>query len=279
MTTFVAQEYAEFIHALAVGIEPLDALRGGRVAHPVRVDVEGPPPWVPRDSTLPYRRVMGWREPRSVVSRHDSCRHALLYHPSLQDHVDLRIYDNFRRYVPRRLRVPLVTREQADAAPYTHRVRRPVLFPGVAHDVSERTTGLRGRVMRDHRPMRWARVEAHLPDSAVLVGRTHADDRGEFLLMLYPTAAGLAELVDPLPVRVSVAGPVVAPRAAGTDLPEQDALWDLSLEELPPPGEPDPVCAGDIPPAGFASALSASRIVPFPLGRTLSGVEDFDFVA
>ena len=280
MNLYVDGRYAETTHRLAQGFEPIDALRGGRVPHPVRIEVEGPLPRLFRDRKAPYRRAIDPGDTRPTISRHDSCRHALLYQPSLADHVDVRIYDHARRYVPRRLRVPLLTVEEAESRPAAHRVRRPGLLPGTAYDVSERTTGLRGRVLRGGLPMRWVRVEARLPGSLALVGSAQGDDRGEFLLLPSPEAAPFVDLSDPLELRVSVSGPAVAPVPADPDLPTRDPLWDLPLEELPPPGDPDPVSAGETFPVGFVSSPTASRIVPFRLGRILSGadgIDDFDF--
>jgi hypothetical protein len=119
-------------------------------------------------------------------------------------------------------------------------------------------------------------VEATLPGNGARVGRAHGDDRGEFLLLLDPAAAPAVELTNPLEVRVAVSGPATAPVPATPDRPAADPLWDLPLEELPPPGSPDPVSAGDAVPAGFVTSLTATRIVDFRLGRLISG-DDFQF--
>lgn len=277
MNAVVPEVYLERLQRLAVGFEPLDAARGGRLPHPVRFEVERPLPRPPVEPREPFRRVVRRGDVYPVIDRHDSCLYALLYQPALRDgSIDLRIYDHRRRYVPRRLRVPLLTVAQAEANPFTHRVRRPALFPGAAYDICERVTGLRGRVLRGGAPMRWARVEATLPATATLVGRAHGDDRGEFLLLLDARSAPGVELGDPLAVRVTVSGPAVAPVPAPADLPAQDPLWDLPVEALPTPGDPDPVSAGTTLPAGFVSTLTSTRIIPFRLGRLISA-EDFQF--
>ncbi|EAR22017.1 hypothetical protein [Nitrococcus mobilis] len=279
MNEFLASAYTESVHRLALGLEPLDALRGGRLAHPVRVELERPLPRHLANPTDPYRRPVRPGDVHARVNRHDSALHVLLYHPSLADHVDLRIYDHVRRYVPRRFRLPLLSQEVAESQPYTHRVRRPVLFPGAAYDVSERATGLRGRVLRSDKPMRWARIEAWLPDTETLVGRAQGDDRGEFLLLLAPGAAPASEFTGrDLEVRVDVFGPETPPAPIPTDLPDQDPFWDLSLELAPTPGEDDPVSAGGSRPEGYVAAASASRIVSFRLGRLRTGIEEENFV-
>jgi hypothetical protein len=282
MNAVVESRFAESLHRLAVGFEPLDAVLGTRLTHPVRLEVEGPLPRPPTPRGEPYRRAVVPGAPRPGADRHDSCLHALLYQPGLGESVDVRIYDRDRRYVPRRLRLPIETlaavepEPPAQRPPTARRVRRPVVFLGAAYAVCERSTGLRGRVLRDGVPMRWARVEATLPGNGARVGRAHGDDRGEFLLLLDPAAAPAVELTNPLEVRVAVSGPATAPVPAPPDLPAADPLWDLPLEELPPPGSPDPVSAGDAFPAGFVTSLTATRIVDFRLGRLISG-DDFQF--
>jgi hypothetical protein len=274
----LAPEYVTQTHRLALGLEPLDAMRGGRATHPVRIEVEGPLPRPLARRRDPYQHA-GTAGP--AVSRHDSCLHVLLYHPALaaRERINLRIYDSYRRYVPRRLSIPLLTPAQAEIEPYLHRVRRPALFPGAAYDVSKRWTGLRGRVLRDGRPMRWARIEAKLADGRHLAW-AQGDDRGEFLLLLGPPPAPLGDhLSDPLSIIVAVYGPAQVPVPASKDVPDRDALWDLPLEIVPAPGGADPVSAGAELPATYGPDPLVERAVPFRLGRTMSGVNGVtDFV-
>lgn len=273
---------------LMLGLEPLEGWRDGRLRHAVRIDLEHPG-WTPADPRASYRRAQTPGAPRPSISRYDAGRHALLVHPLLdalpadQRHVDLRLYDHRRRYVPRRLQIPLLAAADADAqegaarAPASLRTRRPLLFPGANHDVEQRATGLRGRVLRDGAPMRWARIEAQLLAGNV-VGRAHGDDRGEFLLLLRPEAA-VGALTDPLTLRVTVSGPTVAPVPADPGLPARDPFWDLPLERLPAPVAsplPDPVSAGTVPPTGFVTSLGATRQVAFPLAR-ITSTEPFVF--
>lgn len=281
MNAVVPEAYAERLHRLAVGFEPLDPVRGGRLAHPVRFETEGPPPR-PFTRSGPYRQVARDGQVRPVVDRHDSCLWALLYQPGVaEDTIDLRIYDPLRRYVARRFRVPILpvaslATGEPSALTRARRVRRPALFPGAAYDISSRATGLRSRALRGGLPLRWARVEARLEPSGVLVGRAHGDDRGEFLLVLAPDAAPPAELVGPLEVRVTVFGPAVAPAPVPATLAVADPLWDLPLEPLPVPGAPDLVAPGEMLPAGYAATATSTHIVPFRLGRLISA-PDFVF--
>jgi hypothetical protein len=253
---FVPAPYVERVIRLALGFEPLDAVLGGRLTHPVRMEAEGNPP-------------------RARIDRHVSCLHVLLYQPSLAEEVVVRIVPSGHRYAPRRLRIPLLTAEELEdqSRPYTDRVRRPALFPGAAYDANGKSTGLRGRVIRDGGPMRWARIEARV--NGTLIGRAHGDSRGEFFLLLASPPAPAPDLDDPFPVQVSVFGPADFPVPAPPGLPSGDELWYLPVEELAAPGDPDPTAAGETLPDGYEEG--PSRVVPFRLGRVLSGVDDFEY--
>jgi hypothetical protein len=185
----------------------------------------------------------------------------------------VRLYDSYRHYVPRRLSIPLLTPAQAEIEPYLYRVRRPTLFPGAAYDASKRWTGLRGRVLRSGRPIRWARIEAKLSADGSHVSRAQGDDRGEFLLLLDRLPEPMGDnLSDPLPIVVAVYGPEEAPVPSAADLPDRDALWDLPLEMVPAPGGADPVSTGVQLPATYGPNPLVEREVPFRLGRTISWV-------
>ena len=159
------------------------------------------------------------------------------------------------------------------------RVRDVIMFPGAAYDCLSKVTGLRGKVERNDRPMRWAYIEARDIVSNSIVARARGDDRGEFLLILPSLAAQASELNSTLDVRVSIAGPELEAVTGSPDLMANDRYWDLPLEELPSLGEVDNVSSGESFPTGFVTALSAVRIVSFQLGRLLTGREiaDFDF--
>jgi hypothetical protein len=257
MNEFLDGSFTENVQRLALGLEPIDAQRRARIAAPIEVTFDEVPLGLPRPP----------------VERHPSCLHALRFLPGVKTTVNLRFFDAARRFVPRRLSIPILTQAQAELHPYTDRVRRPFLFPGAAYDVSETATGLRGRVVRGGAPMRWARVEATLPGSGLLVGRAHGDDRGEFLLLIGSSAIPVGDLVNPLSVNVTVFAPAAAPVPATPELPSLDPLWDLPLETASSPGSADPVSAGEQQPADYT--VTVTRAVDFFLGRLRSREPDF----
>lgn len=254
MNEFLPSRVSENTKRLALGLEPIDAELQLRVAHRIEVTFD----------TAPLQL------PRPPIDHHRTSLHVVLYHPKLTSPVDLRFFDEARRFVPRRLRIPILARTVAETRPPAHRVRRPVLFPGAGYDVTTDATGLRGRVLRGGQPMRWARVEARLPGAGRLVGRAHGDDRGEFLLLIGSEASPVGDLNPPLRVEVTVLGPAVPPVPPTPDYPKIDPLWDLPLEQAALPGNPDPVSAGESQPSNY----TASTIQPVDLafGRVRSGL-------
>jgi hypothetical protein len=280
LNIYVASQYLESIHRLALGLELIDPIRERGLMHPVRVDIENQLPHPSKEPKDPYCLPQSAGQVPGSMCRHHSGRYALLYYPGIGTDVVLRIYDHSRYYVPRRLQVPLLTTaeiEQPENSHFQLRARRPVLFPGAAYDISRRATGLRGRVLRDDEPMRWAVINANLPGNNALIGRARSDDRGEFLLILAPTAAPASDITRTIEVRVSVSGPAAKPVPDSPDLPGQDDLWDLPLEILPAPGLADNVSAGHTLPAGYAASPSATRIVAFHLGRFITGIDEEPF--
>jgi hypothetical protein len=261
MNVIADLSFTENVKRLALGLEPIDAGRGLRIAHPIRVVFN--------------ETVRGL--PRPPVDRHDSCLHALLYQPGVADRVTLRFVESGRRFVPRLISYPILTLEDAEGLPYQNRVRRPRLFPGAAYDVASLHTGIRGRVTRGGGAGRWARVTARLPGGGAVVGRAMADDRGEFLLLLQPSASPAGDLTDPLEIRVDVFLPAVAPVPPAADVPAQDPLWDLPVEEAQPLNaadpENDPVSAGEVLPGGFTA--STGRDIGIRLGRMHSETNEF----
>ncbi len=253
MNEFLPSRFAENVKRLALGLEPIDAQLRLRVAHRIEVTFDTAPLLLPRPA----------------IDHHRTALHVLLYDPKLTSPVDLRFFDTARRFVPRRLRIPILTRAVAETRPPAQRVRRPVLFPGAGYDVTTDATGLRGRVLRGGQPMRWARVEARLPGAGLLVGRAHGDDRGEFLLLIGAEASPVGDLNPPLQLEVTVRGPAVPPVPPTPDRPKIDPLWDLPLEQAALPGDPDPVSAGESQPSDYTA--STMQAVALPFGRILSG--------
>ncbi|WP_137940127.1 hypothetical protein [Chitinivorax sp. B] len=291
MNSFVRSEYVESIHRLALGVESLDAARQQPVLTPL---------WVGFDDL-----VLG--NARPLFDRHPSNRFALRYDTWLaaqSRQIDIRLADavdewpsverSGRRYVPRRLRITVPLPATAEANPPAARGCRPWLYPGASYAASNTATGLRARVMRAaagpllRRPARWIRVVATIPGNSAIadvaalealaadriVGRAMGDDRGEFLLLVPPTAAQAGSAAA-MSVRIIVlAGPEQMPPVDRPTLPEQDPFWDLPTEIPASLAASDRVLRGEAPPAGYV--IAAQREISLPLGRLLRGVTDID---
>jgi hypothetical protein len=300
MNAVLPSRYLELANRLLLGLQPMDAPRAQRIAHAVEMRVE-PKQWTDplTDEQQRYLRACidarvplsnGWKR----VQRHPSCRHVLRYAPGHGTHVDVRVLDSSQRFVPRRLQVPLTSlgvpesTVLLDALPVGQRSRSPSFFPGAAYDVSERVTGLRGRVVVSDAaapgtrvPVRWARIEARLAAGGPPVAWAHGDQHGEFLLVLPPeaTAAPAAQLPLTPRLEITVHGrrglPVPAPPAL---VRRADPFWDLPLEVLGAPGSPesgDLVALGRAIPAGYDG--SVTRSVTFVYSQIVSnGIAPFD---
>ena len=287
MNQFLPSRFVENVERLALGIEPMDAVRARPLTYQLQVEHEA-------------SLLLGLQRP--PIERHTSNRYALRYQPGVKTPIELRFFDTAnriykperdrRRIVPRRLRIPILTLadvetdelNEAQAANQTvidfkRRIRRPVFFPGAAYDFSATTTGLRGRVTRGGKPMRWARVVAVLDGTTVVVGRAHGDDRGEFLLLINSAVTTGGATPKPLRIRVTVAGPATAPTPTDPDQPKRDPLWDLPLEIMAAPGANDPVATGEQDPnqpPGQEYTATVTRVIEFTVGKCLSGLEDFE---
>lgn len=266
MNLFLPSRYDERIERLTLGIEPVDALRGLRVAPPLDVAIDRAPiaPSRSRDDIYGLTEATdGLRRP----VRRNSCRYLVMASDEIASPVPLRVNDPTRRYVPRRLHYAV----PASAQERRFRIRRPALFPGAAYDVDETATGLRGRVLWSSAvnalPVRWARVEATM--GAIRVGYAHGDDRGEFLLLLGSLAGGLGDLPVPLRARVTVYAPPVMPARTA------DYFSDLPIERHGAAAAPDDISAGMTLPTidingitlSYLSTADSSREVTFELGR------------
>jgi hypothetical protein len=266
MNEFLPPLYLERVDRLALGLEPQDAVRFLSLARPIEAVHDG----LPLSETSDASDLFGLSKATSglkPLSRRSGGRFAILQAPGVTSPVDVRLADATRRYVPRRLRCLIPMSPTSTLS----RIRRPALFPGAAYDVSPTVTGLRGRVTwtppSDAPPVRWCRVEASV--GGVIVGRAHGDDRGEFLLMLHPSAnGGPGDLRNPFTVIVSVFGPASQPLAP----PQQDPLWDLPLETLPLTGT-DNVSPGIQRPASYTAVVQ--RSVTFTVGRLRSDESKF----
>jgi hypothetical protein len=263
MNELLASRYSEVVHRLAAGIEPIDAIGGGRAGTTARVSLE-------------YPHALAGARPLA----HAGGRWSIRYVPKLPDHVDIRIEDAARHFVPRRLRLPIVdeatvrAHETAgDVILASQRTWRPALFPGAAYPVAASATGIRGRVHRLGGAARWARVEASV--GGEVLWRAHGDDRGEFLLVVGPNPHAAAELPEVLTITLAVfaALPPAVPPAAGPD----DPLWDLPLQTVMPPGPDDAVSSGVTLPPGFDAATFSGEVNLVP-GRITTGLAPFDLV-
>ncbi|MBR9909383.1 MAG: hypothetical protein GYB33_03395 [Gammaproteobacteria bacterium] len=282
-----AESYSFQSQRLALGVSFVDHLRNAEPRHPLRVEIERQ---LPHITPLPRNRYRFLQEANQLpvaLSRHDSGRYSLLYHAGIRPTVTLRIYDPALTFVPRRIQVPLLSLAQVlaiEAAEpvdyFASRSRHITLFPNANYHLSGGETGLRGRVLRNGAVMRWAYVEARSLATNAVITRARANQHGEFLLLLPPHAAPASDLSSTVAVRVNIVGPAAVPVPATPALAEQDPLWDLPLEILPPPAALDTVATGETPPLGFLTALSAVRPVNFAISRILTGreVNDFEFV-
>jgi hypothetical protein len=266
MNVFLPSAYAELVYRLALGLEPRDALRHGRIARPLEIALDGVPTASGRRRKL---GDLGASVGLSHLDRHRSNRWVLLYDPVVEGPVDVRLVPRDRRFVPRRIRLRitsladvLAAEAQGTDVPAASRVWRPFLFPGAAYDIHETATGVRGRVLEGGAPRRWTRVEARIGNT--VIGRAHGDDRGEFLLVLGQTA-NFGDLQPTVTVTIRVHGRTPAPA-----LNPADPLADLPLETTALPGvSPDPVAEGRQLPNQYVQ-LAQRAGVALPIGRLTS---------
>lgn len=283
MNRNVSSRYDEHIETLAFGLECVDSMRASRVWRPISVRVERA--WQPRGGAF-----VELAAPQLTLERHLSCLHALRFRPGRVSHVALRIEDPERRYVPRRLLVPLSsvatlvnvtteppTIELSSTAPperqWPRGGRRVHLLPGAAYDLPAGATVLRGRVTRDGKPVPWARIEARSPGNASVMARAHGDDRGEFVLVAGRATNG-AELNLDERCTVSVYVPAGANPGGGGDPPvpslsNDDPLAGLPIERVTETGPEDPVSAAERNTDAWGPVASSGP-QPLRAGRTVS---------
>ena len=269
MNEYLSSRWVESVRRLALGIEPTDPIVRSRIPHPIDVALDGTP-W-PVPGHLRDRSAGPWDEPTVLarIGRRDTARHSLLFTGEVDEPVVLRLQDESRRYVPRRISVVMPNPMGRG------RLVRPALFPGAAYGVPAGAVGMRGRVVRGGQPMRWARVEARRAVDDLLVGRAHGDEFGEFLLLLDPAASRGADLVLPLEVEVAVFGPDDAPDPDDFADSADDPLWDLPVEEAAAGAPGDAVLEGRTLPADYVSRTNSVREVEFSWSGLVR--EQFDF--
>ncbi|WP_148716401.1 hypothetical protein [Chitinolyticbacter meiyuanensis] len=275
-TGFVSQT-----RRLAAGIELVDAASGQPVLMPIHLGL---------DEVAPARRP--------PISRLPSNRYALLYRADLAaapQPLVLRVSATsdgryslpqpHRAFVPRRLALTLPTQAAAEAALPGARIVRPWLYPGAAYPLSNTATGLRAHVFRNpagdapRRAARWVRVVASIPAAqadlglANIIARASGDDRGEFVLLLPPSATQPGTQPG-MQVRITVFAPAEAD-PPDPDLPARDPLWDVPLETPASWAAGDDVLTGAALPPGYAAV--ASRVMTLRLGLLARGIADFEF--
>jgi hypothetical protein len=284
------------LHRLALGVEIVDAVTGRAVGTAVSVgrEVPDPPRHRRRGRALdPMLRRADLPLEASGTGRY-RLRHELGRSPvppsgdggpPAPAPVVVRIDDPWRRFVPRRLAVPLWTLPEVEAAeaagghiPVRSRLLRPRLLPGSAYVLPRGATGLRGRVHDATGPLPWARIEARIEvrDSVeMIVGRAHGDERGEFLLVVTTLGDLDLALPDEVRLRIVVFGPVPVPAPEPASASgDEDRLAGLPAEPVPrtadnpPPAEADldtALMRGDTPPPGYRQS-SVDRRVTVPVG-------------
>jgi hypothetical protein len=265
---------ADALHRLVLGVEPRDALTDAPLATAVRVGQEVPPrlrdpaarfadPWPCLDfetnGTARFKLRYRIGGPNRIKVNSDGSP------PT----ITVRIHDPRRRFLSRRFRIPLFTRlelERADPTPaggptggyvpLASRLLRPRLFPGATYSIPRGTTGIRGRVVSNGRPVRWPRLFARGPGN-VRVGAAHGDERGEFLLVITemgmtPPPAPSTIIVD---LDVIAAPPTTAPAADPADPLADLVVETLARSSVPPqPGDLDnDVLQGVSTPTGYVS--------------------------
>ncbi|WP_434620578.1 hypothetical protein [Arthrobacter sp. A5] len=258
---------ATVLHQLALGVECFDAITGTSIATGVRVG---------REVTAPKRRIhsqAAW--PCSDLDGSGMGRFKLRYGPLVPAAFVVRIDDPDRRYAPRRFSVhlwPLAAVAAGAAGPYipvASRLLRVWLWPGSAYAFPRGSTLVRGRVGDNGLPVRWARVTATGLNGAI-AGRAHADERGEFLLVV--SNPDQNPLQDSVALDLVASAPKSPSPADGTDRCSDLVIEDVPRSWAPPlPQDLDnSVLRGVSPPPGYVpSRQPAQHEVPIGTGLVL----------
>jgi hypothetical protein len=281
MTVDTAVGPADVLHRLALVVECVDSVAQRRLSTQVRVGREVSPLLLPvgYESSWPCLDLIPRGPGRAMI---------LFDWRTPTKPVRIRIVDPARRYVARRFELPLWTLAEIVAAeaappmvPAGSRLLRPWLSPGSAYQAAQSTTAIRGRVASGGTAVRWARLTAIGPGNQA-VGWAHADERGEFLLVVADTGT----LPPPAPSELAIDLRVTAPDPNQAPPPSDDAYADLVVEELPrsgnPPGPNDldnSVLRGRATPAGYIANTAAVPQLTVPVGRELALATDIPFTA
>jgi hypothetical protein len=274
---------ANVLHRLALGVECLDAVTGRLVCTSVLVGREMDPLLLPRmhDPEWPCFSLPGKGVGRSYL-RFD---HTIPVHIPLR----LRLVDPSRRFVPRRLELPLWTLAEilaAEAAPpvvpAASRILRPWLWPGSAALLPSGMTVIRGTIRTGAAPVRWARLTA-VRHGDVTVGHGHADERGEFTVVITDTGS----LPPPAPSTIDIDLQIIAPDpAAPPPVDPLDRYADLVAEPVARPSNPpqpaeldNPILRGTATPAGYRPNTALVPMLTVPVGTELSLTDPIPFSA
>lgn len=266
------------LHRLALGVLTRDVVTSRGAALGVRVGWEATP------RLLPGHHPDWW--PCLDLERVGEGRFRLRTNRSRPEFVVVRVQDAARRYVPRRLEVhlwphaDLVDPDPARQVAVASRTLPVWLSPGAAYPLPRGATVVRGRIAGGGGPVRWARVVAVGPGNVVL-GRAHADDRGEFLLVLRETNQNPVQSSVEVDLEVTgPAAPLGPPRAA----PGTDPLADLAPEPMPRPANPpvasdldNPLLRGEVPLPGAATNAAPAPHLTVPVGEELVLAADVPF--
>jgi len=261
-------------HRLALAVECRDPLTDRLVLTQLRAGYERPrSPFVPVPVPSYPCIAFDAAGPARFTLRHDV---------PLPSTIQVRIDDPSRRFVARRLRIPLWPENRVDGGgarpfiPTDHRLLRVWLWPGAAAALSPGSTVIRGRVRRGGKPARWARVTATGATQSI-AGYAHADDRGEFVLVV--TDPGQHPLGSTIPVDLTIKA-----RKVPVPVDADDALADLTVENVPrSPSPPAPAALdsprlrGLAPPPGYVANAKPTLHVVVPTGADMILPDDLEF--
>jgi hypothetical protein len=267
-------------HRLLLAVECRDALSDRPVGSPVEVCYR----WLPTNSSP----NLSWHPLSPVGLARFTLRHRIIDDrpqptPRPPRQMELMVDDRSRSYVPRRFTVtPWTYAEVKEPAPYVPvqaRLLRVWLMPGTAYRLPRTASVIRGRVaLADKTPVRWARIEGRTQFS--VAGWTHADERGEFVLLIGDPGY---DPVRDYRLDFDVTLVVVAPKKPVKPDPEERTV-DLVSEliprlSLPPlPWDPDSeVLRGTAVPLGYARNLRPDPQVTVSVGTALNLTADVIF--